>query len=405
MASIDGNKIIDEIKAKRSKTPQNSGTISSNGKVLAEVKNSKPIADKIQSEPPTNKEKFIKQIEDYNDFIVANDLDAEMISPNHDYDFSAFSSNDDWNIESQRVKDRLSDRMEEIKQNEDAGEFQGMELENGIPSHDAVQDMDDEQFKAYEQKYLTPTEGETLLEPLKQIKQSPIVVAKPTISPDTIIPASIESKAPLNMSKPNAFKHSGDMKSNDNTALFKRIERQITADEARPEFSKELADLKALQDEQRNGKPRYKKPSLRNQTSFVRPTTLQGTNQQIKEVQALRDRDKPSTLDRVRSFAAEQSFPVAKTIASAIGSASRLKDQYQKEGAVSIAEDLSNSTMSGLAAPFSARSSKFWKDRLNTPDSEAGRLGSKIGDSAVMGLGGGLLGRGMVRFTRMQDTG
>ena len=103
------------------------------------------------------KQKFLKQIEDYNDFIVQNDLDAEMVNADHDYDFSAFISPEDWAVESERLADRLSDRKTEIKQNDDNGEFQGLELENGVPSYEAVKNMDDEQFAEYEAKYLTPS--------------------------------------------------------------------------------------------------------------------------------------------------------------------------------------------------------------------------------------------------------
>jgi len=49
-------------------------------------------------------ENFLKQIEEYNDFIVQNDLDVEQINPTHDYDFSAFKTAEDWAAESELQK-------------------------------------------------------------------------------------------------------------------------------------------------------------------------------------------------------------------------------------------------------------------------------------------------------------
>ena len=109
---------------------------------------------------PSPQDQFLKQIEAYNDFIIQNDLDAEKIDPEHDYDFTAFTSPEDWAVESERLADRLNDRKIEIKQNEDAGEFEGKELEGGMPSFEEVQNMDEDEFKAYEAKYLTPNDNE-----------------------------------------------------------------------------------------------------------------------------------------------------------------------------------------------------------------------------------------------------
>ena len=108
----------------------------------------------------TLRRNFLKQIEQYNDFLIQNDLDIEQINPEHDLDFSAFTSPEDWAVESERLSDRLSERKVEINRNENNGEFQDMELEGGVPSYEAVQDMNEDEFKAYEAKYLTPNDNE-----------------------------------------------------------------------------------------------------------------------------------------------------------------------------------------------------------------------------------------------------
>ncbi len=345
MASINGNEILENLKIARNKTPKHFGTISQNGKVLASAQGSKPVEAEPIKHKLSPKQSFLNQIQNYNDFIVQNDLDAEKINPGHDYDFTAFTSPEDWKVESQRLKDRFSDRQAEIKQNANNGEFQGLELEGGMPSYEITQNMSPEQYAEYEAKYLTPSKGESLQE--TQVQQS---------------------------------KHRQA-----NANVFDRIEQQIKADEARPEFSKELVALKALQNEQRNGKPRYTSAgSHRDELNITQPR---------KEVQALQDANKPSAFDRIKSLVAVQMFPVAKGIASTVGSVARLKKQYEKEGAGSVLEDVGSGTMARLAAPFSDSSSKFWKDRLNTKDGEAGNVGSAVADEAMMGLGGGFLGR------------
>ena len=64
---IDGNEVLKQIKADRKKTPENSGTITSNGKVLASAKGSEPSeADSLAKEIPlTVQESFLNQIEQY----------------------------------------------------------------------------------------------------------------------------------------------------------------------------------------------------------------------------------------------------------------------------------------------------------------------------------------------------
>ena len=57
---IDGNKVVDQIKADRNKTEKNSGTITSRGKVLASTKDSKPIKEVVEVVELTPKEKFSK---------------------------------------------------------------------------------------------------------------------------------------------------------------------------------------------------------------------------------------------------------------------------------------------------------------------------------------------------------
>ena len=299
----------------------------------------KPKKKKV--EEPAFQENFLKQIEDYNDFIIQNDLDAEQINLEHDYDFSAFTSPEDWAVESERLADRLSDRKIEIKQNEDAGEFAGMELENGLPSYEAVKEMSPEQFKAYEDKYLSDT--------------------------------------------------------------FKKIEEQIRVDEDRPEFADELKEEIIRQDLQRNGE---KVPVVKEPVSEVK--VIEPVVEEVSKTTAATE--PPSQLD-LKSLAINSlPYPVKSALDSAIEavqSANKVVDQGQLLNAV---EDAGRGVMSGLSgtagsiadlggllpnrvADLAHDSSDWWEKQYEIPDSEAGRIGSNMGNEAVTGLIGGVAGK------------
>ena len=135
---IDGSRIVDQIKADRNKIPKNSGTITSNGKVLAP------------------KEHLLKRIEIYNDLIDQTDSNRDKIIVDRDYDFNQFKEGD-YIAEINRIDPAIRDIELEDRSNANGREFAGKELENGVPSYEAVKEMSPEQFKAYEEKYLSDT--------------------------------------------------------------------------------------------------------------------------------------------------------------------------------------------------------------------------------------------------------
>ncbi len=342
-STIDGNKVLRQLKKARSKTPKHSGTISQNGKVLARARGNKPLeAETISEKPLSPKKSFLKQIQNYNDFLVQNDLDAEKINLDHDYDFSAFTSARDWKIESQRLADRLSDRKIEIAQNEDAGEFAGLELENGMPSYEATKNMTDAEFAEYEAKYLTPSLTETLQEPVKP------VAAKETVTP---APKRIESavQGSLDLPKPNAFKTSQD-------------------------------GNESLQKIRKKTKPATSSANWENVIANTFPVSL--------ITQSYHDAN--DALKSVRKIKAQNDKYGTSTVAEDAG-----------RGIMSGLADTAGSILNigGLATNpvgnSAKRSAQWWKDSQNIPDSESGRLGSVVGSGAVNGLGGGLLGRGI----------
>ncbi len=151
MSKDELNKIIADAR----KTPSTDEIVA---KLVGAKKQKKP--SNTRSSRSKAKANFLKQIEAYNDYLVQNDLEAEPIDVANDYDFSAFKSLKDYRAESERLTNRLNDRQEELKQNVDAGEFTGKELEGGMPSFEEVQNMSEDEFKAYEAKYLTPNVNE-----------------------------------------------------------------------------------------------------------------------------------------------------------------------------------------------------------------------------------------------------
>jgi hypothetical protein len=294
----------------------------------------KPIEKKL-------KQKFLKQIEDYNDFIVQNDLDAEKINPDHDYDFSAFTSPEDWAVESERLSDRLSDRKIEIAQNEDNGEFQGMELENGVPSYEAAKEMSPEEFKAYEQKYLTPSAD--IAEP-QQVGSDDIADTNATVTAPIVVPVIDTNRT-------------DDLNVSDNN-----LSEQV-------DFSDDIAELADAN-----------VPKSEPEHGFSLPLgweLFKGTHPGIK-----------NAVDAVDSVTKviDQGEPV-----NALQDAGRGIMSGLAGTAGSIA-DLGGLVPNGVAN-FAHDSSDWWKDQYEIVNSEAGSIGDRIGSEAVAGVAGGAVGR------------
>ena len=408
MASIDGNKIIDQIKEKRDRTAKNSGTISTNGKVLASVQDSTPTVGNTQSEPMTNNQKFLKQIEDYNDFIVQNDLDAEQIDPSNDYDFSAFTSPEDWAIESDRLADRLSDRKIEIKQNENAGEFANMELEGGVPSYEAVKSMSDEEFSSYEKKYLlgdTSQSQSTESAPKKTVSTATIPRDVATVSADTI-PTTVSATS----TEPPAHKTSkipadvGSRVQGEDWSIF-------SADGARDFVVDGLGSFFRGREDGRDRRYVPKDLYIKNLEREKRAQLDASHNKQeakdknrADDITAVRNlkrknqiKPEQSTFEKVERIAVN-SLPMPmkygyNSAKDTINSGIKLKDEVHRHGIANAASDVGTGFMARLAQPFDSKSSRWWKNKQNLQNSEASNLGTNIADEAMMGLGGGLLGR------------
>ncbi len=437
--TIDGNEVLRQLKKARSKTPQNSGSITQNGKILAAVQDSQPISGKEPQVQLTPKQQFLKQIENYNDFTIKNDLDAEQINPEHDYDFDAFTSPEDWQVESQRLKDHLSDRKIEIKQNEDAGEFAGMELENGVPSYEATQNMSDEEYAEYEKKYLLPSPNEFRKEPATLSKSAPSEV---------ITPSSIEAKQPFKPSKPNFIKTSRDA-----SPELIALRAKNKADNERPDnggvaipvdVGSRVGDTGALnlaRDFVQDGLGSFFKgrDEMRDRRYLPRDLYVaekkrlhkKSVNDKIEadklaEVQKLRTREpKPSSqMKNTESKpidwknVATNTFPVSLVSDSvnnaqdAYRSLQKIREQSDKYGASTVAQDAGKGVMGGLAdmtgsvlnvgglvknpaGNYAKESAQWWKNRQEIPNSESARLGEALGDSAVLGVVGGIAGRGL----------
>jgi len=308
----------------------------------------------------SGKEDFLKQIEDYNDFIVQNDLDIEKINPDHDYDFSAFTSPADWAVESERLADRLSDRKIEIQQNEDAGEFAGMELENGMPSYEATKNMSDEEYAAYEKKYLDP-------------------------STDNAIEEEVVSSNYLSEEEPVVA-----------------IDEQIKVDEARPEFAEDLKKEIIRQDFQRNGEPRIREEVP---VEVIEPVVREVIKPKVKKAV-----NKPSTLDLKTLAMNSLPYPVKTALDSALEAVNSGKKVIDQGEPINALQDGARGIMSGLAdtagsiadlgglvpnsvADEAHKSAKWWEDQYEIPDSEAGNIGTNLGTEAVAGVAGGVVGK------------
>ena len=425
---IDGNQVLEDLKRARNKTPKHFGTISSNGKVLATAQGNKPFeGNTFSPKPLSQKEQFLKQIRQYNDFIIQNDLDADSINPDHDYDFSAFTSPEDWDIESERVADRLSDRKMEIAQNTNNGQFQNMELENGVPSYEAVQNMDDEQFKEYEKKYLLPSKDETLKEPVQQIKQ---IKAKSiggnVTGADTKIPGSAERKLPLNVSKQNIFKTPNTV---DGITVPADVASRVT-DKPFDAFSLNgvrdfvqdglgsLIPGREGRDRRYLSKDLYvqeEKRKLRNvQFAKAKAKTDQ---QELDQVRMIREKvaEEPKTkYDRSFSTIVRNALPFPlkgtyDTGSNAIDSIQKIREQSGKHNTarslgVGLAEGLAGRTgdvldLGGLlknpVADTAHQSADWWKSKQELQGSEVGSVGRSVGGDAVLGVLGGAVGKGL----------
>jgi len=276
------------------------------------------------------KQKFLKQIEAYNDFILQNDLNHDLINVDNDYDFSAFTSAEDWAIESERLSDRLSDRKIEIAQNEDNGEFQGMELEGGSPSYEAVKNMSDEQFAEYEAKYLTSpiTEDE------------PIDVA-PSVEVSKVNPVEIDP----------VVAEANTTDQNITTPVDFNVSSEVT-----------------------------KPLPVKSEYEFSIPLAwelFKGTHPGIQ-----------NAIDAVDSVGKviDQGQPVNALQDGARGVMSGLADT-----AGSIA-DLGG-LVPNHVADMAHKSADWWRDQYEIVDSESGNVGTKIGSEAVTGLLGGAVGK------------
>ena len=289
------------------------------------------------------KESLLKQIEEYNDFIIQNDLDAELINPDHDYDFSAFKPTS-WQAESDRLADRLSDRKVEIAQNEDAGEFAGMELENGVPSYESVKNMSDEQFKAYEQKYLTPSAD--IPEP-QQVGSDDIVDTNATVTAPIVVPAIDTNRT-------------DDLNVTDNN-LSEKVD-----------FSDDVAEL-ADANSTKAKEPEYE---------FSLPMAwelFKGSHPGVK-----------NTVDAVDSVGKviDQGQPINALQDTGRGIMSGLADT-----AGSIADI--GGLLPNRVADMAHESGDWWRDQYEIVDSEAGNIGNKVGSEAVAGVAGGAVGKGI----------
>ena len=286
------------------------------------------------------KESFLKQIEDFNDFIIQNDLDIELITPEHDYDFSAFKTPEDWAVESERLADRLSDRKIEIKQNEDNGEFAGLELEGGMPSYEATKNMTDEQFAEYEAKYLDPSNDAKAPEAVEEV--SNYIINEPeevdTVTEDAVVPLAV---TPPDQNK---------------TASFDDTNTSIVQDSKPAPLEKDV------------------------EYEFSLPKAwevFKGTHPGVK-----------NGIDAVNSVGRviDQGQPINALQDAGRGVMSGLADT-----AGSIADV--GGLLPNRVADMAHDSADWWKDQYEIVDSEAGSIGTNIGTEAVAGVAGGVVGK------------
>ncbi len=307
------------------------------------------------------KESFLKQIEDYNDFIVQNDLEDDLINADNDYDFSAFNSPEDWAVESERLADRLSDRKVEIQQNEDAGEFAGMEIENGMPSYEATKNMSDEEFAEYEKKYLDPSTDNAVKEEVAPSNYLSEEDAEDMAVPVEVTPSAFRNQIEMVDSDPNVKKNTEPSASVEVAPPIEAVAQKS----ATPEETVAVADDPKSEDQE---------------YEFSLPLAwelVKGTH------------------------------PGIKNAVDAVDSVGKVIDQGQPINAV---QDVGRGVMSGLAdtagsiadlgglAPNSVAdvahdSADWWKDQYEIVDSEAGNIGTNLGTEAVAGVAGGIVGK------------
>ena len=90
----------------------------------------------------------------------------------------------------------------------------------------------------------------------------------------------------------------------------------------------------------------------------------------------------------------------------------KIREQSDKYGTSTVAHDAGKGIMGGLAdmsgsvlnvgglvknpaGNYAKESAQWWKNRQEIPNSESARLGEALGDSAVLGVVGGIAGRGL----------
>ncbi len=200
---------------------------------------------------------------------------------------------------------------------------------------------------------------------------------------------------------------------------FEDIQKQIKADEARPEFKAELATENLRQDEQRHPSKISKL-----QSKQVLQSKSQNSPQSINTSVP---NDSTGMMERLRAIASGNALPslqaVPQMALDTYNSVDKLRKQAAQYGTGSSLEDAGLGVMEGLAdttgsvldlgglvrnrlADSAHDSAKWWKDKQNIPNSEAGSVGSGIGSEAVAGVAGGLAGRGIGSlYKRMKQGG
>ncbi len=188
----------------------------------------------------------------------------------------------------------------------------------------------------------------------------------------------------------------------DEKATFDKIYEQIAIDEARPEFAQELADEEQRQEEQRYGNSRSKYDRPVEAVEYDRPVEAGSAigEQVLPKQETVRDVVNKKFTDlplkeQIRSILPSPIKYAVNSAEDTLTSANKLRDQVNNEGVGSTLQDIGTGTMAELAAPFSASSSQWWKDKLNNRNGEAGSVGEKIADEAMLGAVGGVAGKGI----------
>ena len=414
---IDGNKVVDQIKADRNKTEKNSGIITQNGKILASAKGSKPIeGTNLQKLSP--KQKLLKRIEIYNDLIDQTDSDRDKIIPGRDYDFDQFKEGD-YISELDRINTALKDaKLEDVNGD-------GVELEGGMPSYEAVKDMSDEEYAAYEKKYL---DG-----PITDQGKDKILMEEPKLISE-LTPAERKKigRKVLNATLENApegTKISGDgsLILSDGSTLARTGHgrgRNAQYDfippegyEVIPEPAKKLSseekrsiveEERKIRQEEAKGRFDAYQERLAEDSNDTSDTVVNNATQLTPE-QSNDTQPEPEyefTLPKAWEVI-KGTHPGIQNAVDAVKSVGMVIDQGQpvdalQDAARGLAGGLVDTTgnildIGGLlknrVANEAHKSARWWEDQFEIPNSEAGRVGSKIGTEAVTGLLGGVVGK------------